>query len=66
MQYFRLGRYAKGGIHSSYCRVYDGLAWVVQLTARDPMIVFLISASILTLVTVTFLSGIGTSQGRRA
>jgi hypothetical protein len=30
------------------------------------MIVFLISASILTLVTVTFLSGIGTSQGRRA
>jgi hypothetical protein len=32
----------------------------------DPMIVFLISASILTLVAVSFISGVGTSQGRRA
>jgi len=42
------------------------LRGVCQAHRGDPMIVFLISASILTLVAVTFISGVGTTQGRRA
>jgi hypothetical protein len=66
MQDCRVKESAKGGIHCSYGRYYDALAWEFQPTRGDPMIVFLISASILALVTVTLISGFGGTQGRRA
>jgi len=46
--------------------IYESVARVFQPTAKDPMIVFLISASILALVAVTTISGLGTTRGRRA
>jgi len=42
------------------------LRGVCQAHRADPMIVFLLSASIVTLVAVAFISGAGITQGRRA